>query len=229
MATRIWGGIAGWLLGIAPLLVVNAVVYFGIYYFPDPFLAGAIALLAGLLLGGVVAGLIGGRSSRTGGGASGAASTGLVAAGLYAVSVIGLMEAARIFDAPLFALTEHPIRVSVGVLFFAALLLLVALVTGTLAGTSVDDATAPSAQPSRPRVGAGVPRGGYPSGPAYGQPPYAQPRYSESAPASRPAGPPRSGPRNPASATSDPRYAGTRAYGPASRPARRSDSNPQRR
>lgn len=217
MATRIWGGVVGWLLGIAPLLAVNAIDYFGIYYFPDPFLAGAIALLAGLLLGGIVAGLVGGRSRQTGGGAAGAATTGLIAAVLYAVSVIGLMEAARIFDAPLFAVTDHPLRVSAGVLFIAALLLLVALVTGALAGTS---ATATSTTSS--------PRGGYASGPARGQPPYSQPRYGASAPPSRPAGPPQSGPRGPSPDSSDPRYAGVRAHDPASRPARRSNSNPNR-
>lgn len=221
MATRIWGGIAGWLLGIAPLLAVNAVDYFGIYYFPNPFLAGAVALLAGLLLGGVAAGLIGGRSLQTGGGASGAAATGIVAAVLYAVSVIGLMEAARIFDAPLFAVTDHPIRVSAGVLFVAALLLLVALVTGAVVGKFADDTTASGALPNRPGTSA--------SGPTYRQPPYPQRRYGESAPASRPAGPPQSGPRTPAPDAADPRYAGTRAYGPASRPARRSNSNPNRR
>lgn len=247
MRTRILGGITGWLLGVAPLLAVNAVDYFGIYYFPDPFVAGAIALVAGLLLGGIAAGLIGGRSRETGGGAWGAGTTGLVAAALYAVSVIALMEAARAFDALPFAVTEHPIRVSLGILFLATLLLLVALVTGVFVGRLAEAPathvttrsqparrmSAPNAQsmPNAPRQ----PGTSRPGGPAYGPPPsspYAQPHYGDAAPPSRPAGPRPSGPQWQAPDASDPRYANARAYGPtgpASRPARRTESGPNHR
>lgn len=232
MGTRILGGIAGWLLGVAPLLAVNAVDYFGIYYFPDPFMVGAIALVAGLLLGGPTAGLIGGRSLKTGGGARGAGTTGIVAAALYAVSVIGLMEAGRAFDALPLAVTEHPIRVSLGIVFLAALLLLVALVIGAFAGKSAET-PAPNAvpggqQPAR-SMNASHPGGGNRAGgPAYGAgvPPNAQPRAGDAAPPSRPLGQYPSGSQRQPPDASDPRYAGARVYGPASRPGRRADSNP---
>ena len=232
MGTRIFGGIAGWLLGVVPLVAVNAVDYFGIYYFPDPFLAGAIALVAGLLVGGVTAGVIGGR---THGGAGGAGMTGMIAAVLYAVSVIALMEAARAFDALPFAVTEHPLRVSLGILFLAALLLLVALVTGVFVGRSAELPATPTnnaAGRSQAARRASAPSAVRQPGAArYGAPPYAQPRYGDAAPPSRAAGPPRpSNPQWQSPDASDPRYAGARAYGPAaSRPARRPNSNPNQR
>ncbi|MGH2517292.1 MAG: hypothetical protein ACRDHP_16705 [Ktedonobacterales bacterium] len=231
MRVRILGGIAGWLFGVAPLLAVNLVDYFGLYYFPDPFLAGAIGLVAGLLLGGLVAGLIGGRSRGAGGGARGAGTTGLVAAALYAVSVIGLMEAARSFDALPPAVTQHPIRVSVGILFLATLLLLVALLTGVFAGESVE-APASRTQPARPASAPRAPAAHGATGTPHGPPPYARPRYGDVAAPSRPATPRPGGPQwQPPDApdASDPRYAGARAYGPPSRPDQRSDSNPHRR
>ena len=232
MATRIWGGIAGWFLGVAPLLAVNAIDYFGIYYFPNPFLVGSIAILAGLLLGGIVAGVIGSRSTTTGGGAIGAATTGIVAAALYAVSVIGLMEAARSFDALPLAVSEHPIRISLGILFIAALLLLVALITGVLAGKPAKENSAFRAQPARPLAGPSAPRAAQSSGAASGIPPYAQPRYGEPAPPSRPASPRSTDPRRQSPDAFDPRYdphyAGARAFGTPSRPARRPQTDPNR-
>jgi hypothetical protein len=227
MGTRILGGIVGWLLSVAPLLAVNAVDYFGVYYFPDPFVAGAIALVAGLLLGGITAGLIGGRA-RNAGGPRGAGVTGIVAATLYAVSVFGLLEAARAFDALPQAVTEHPIRAGLGILFLAALLVLVTLVTGVLARKPAETPAASAktpAQPARPGSAQRVPGTSRPAGPVYGQPPYAPPRYGDAAPPSRPASPRPSGPQGQSPDASDPRYAGARVYGPASRSARRSDSN----
>ncbi|HLJ81462.1 MAG TPA: hypothetical protein VKT52_08255, partial [Ktedonobacterales bacterium] len=219
----------------------NAVDYFGIYYFPDPFVAGAIALVAGLLLGGIAAGLIGGRSREAGGGAWGAGTTGIVAAALYAVSVIALMEAARAFDALPFAVTEHPIRVSLGILFLATLLLLVALVTGIFAGRLTEAPASHVPTRSQPPRRVSAPNAPRPPGtsrpgePAYGPPPappYAQPRYGDAAPPSRPAGPRPSGPQWQSPDASDPRYANARVYGPtgpASRPARRTESDPNHR
>lgn len=130
MAARIWGGIAGWLMAILPLLGVNALEYFGVYYFPDPVFAGLAALIAGLALGGIVAALIGKRRS----GMPGAVISGVLAAILYSVSLIGLLFAARSLDALPALITEHPLRVSAGILFFAALMLLVSLITGALTG-----------------------------------------------------------------------------------------------
>lgn len=144
MAVRIWGGIAGWLVAILPLLAVNALEYFGIYYFPDPVLAGLAALIAGLALGGIVAALVGKRR----GGMPGAVISGVLAAVLYSVSLIGLLFAARSLDAMPALITGHPLRVSAAILFFAALMLLVSLVTGALTGgASVETEPAASYPP----------------------------------------------------------------------------------
>ncbi len=135
MAARILGGMAGWLIGVLPLIAVNATDYFGVTYFADPVLAGAVALLGGLLLGGIAAGAIGGRAGRHNpGGTAGAAVSGGTAALLYACTVVGLMYLARTFDAPSPVLVEHPLRISLVIFFFAALLLAIALATGAIIG-----------------------------------------------------------------------------------------------
>lgn len=147
MAARIWGGIAGWLVAILPLLAVNALEYFGIYYFPDPVLAGLAALIAGLALGGIVAALVG----KQRGGMPGAVISGVLAAILYSVSLIGLLFAARSLDALPALITGHPLHVSAAILFFAALMLLVSLVTGALTGgASVETEPAVSYPPRTP-------------------------------------------------------------------------------
>lgn len=137
MAARFWGGIAGWLAAVLPLLAVNALDYFGIYYFPDPVIAGLLALVGGLLLGGIVAALLGKRR----GGVPGAATSGALAAILYAASLIGLLYASRASDALPSLITQHPLRVSAAILFFAALLLLVSLVTAVLTAGRAAEAT----------------------------------------------------------------------------------------
>lgn len=154
MAARIWGGIAGWLVAILPLLAVNALEYFGIYYFPDPVLAGLAALVIGLALGGIVAALVGKRR----GGMSGAAISGVLAAVLYSVSLIGLLFAARSLDALPSLITEHPLRVSAGILFFAALMLLASLVTGALTSGVSSEAEPAAAYPPRAPLSASAPR-----------------------------------------------------------------------
>lgn len=230
MRVLLLGGVAGWLVGVAPLLAVNLVDYFGVYYFPNPFLAGAAGLTLGLLLGGVVAGLVGARARGAGRGVRGAGTTGLVAATLYAVSVIGLMEAARSFDALPPAVTKHPLRVSAGILFLASLLLLVALLTGALAGVEEATSVSQATQPTRTASSSRMPETrGVGSSPVYGRPPYSQPRGVTSATPSRPAGPRPSGPQWQAPDASDSRYEGARVAGPPSRPAQRSDSTNHRR
>lgn len=153
MAARIWGGIAGWLVAILPLLAVNALEYFSIYYFPDPVLAGLAALVAGLALGGIVSALVGKRR----GGMPGAVTSGVLAAVLYSVSLIGLLFAARSLDALPALITGHPLRVSAAILFFAALMLLVSLVTGALTGGASAEAEPATSYPSRTPLSASAP------------------------------------------------------------------------
>ena len=135
MAARISGGFVGWIAGVLPLAIVNVFEYFGIYYFDQPALAGAAALVGGIVLGGIVAGIIGGRARRNDpGGTVGALLSGGVAAFLYAVSLIAVLYIARSFDAPPPIIARHPVRISVAIIFFAVLLLGISVLTGALTG-----------------------------------------------------------------------------------------------
>ena len=89
IVARIAGGaMAGWLLSLAPLIVVNALSLTNGAVDPSSTaLAGAGALALGIALGGLAAGLIGGRR--------GGAIAGAIAGALYAASLIGLMYALR--------------------------------------------------------------------------------------------------------------------------------------
>ena len=154
MAARIGGGLAGWLAGILPLLVVDALEYFGVYYFAQPALAGAVALAGGILLGGITAGAIGGRASRRrAGGATGAAVSGGLAAIFYAITLIAVLYVARAQDAPPAVIARHPIRFSAAILFFAVLLMGAAVLMGAISGrrqTGREYDSASYAPPVRP-------------------------------------------------------------------------------
>src|SRR5260370_33131842 len=105
MASRYSGGIAGWIAGALPLVAVNIADYLGVFAFQDAMLAGAVALVGGALICGVVAGSFGGRA-RPGrpGGAASAAPSGILAALLYVITAAGLVvvtgrrDAAFTFD-----------------------------------------------------------------------------------------------------------------------------------
>ncbi len=129
---RVAGGIAGWIAGVLPLAAVNALSYVGVFDTQqDATLAGAGALLGGLCLGGIVAGMLGTRGRRSR--ATGAAlQAGLIAAILYAATLVGAMVYASASGTLPRALAGHLLRLSVAVLFVAGLLLAVALLTGTL-------------------------------------------------------------------------------------------------
>jgi hypothetical protein len=140
MRARIYGGIAGWLIGVVPLIVVNALDYQGLFAFQDAVVAGLIALIGGIVLGGIAAGLLGGRA----GGTIAATTSGAVAAVLYAITLISLVIGTGILDSasPLIAL--HPLRMSMALLFLAAILLAVAIATGTIVGRRANAAPATS-------------------------------------------------------------------------------------
>jgi hypothetical protein len=150
MGRRVIGGIAGWIIGALPLIAVNLATYVGLYI-DNPVLAGATALLGGLLLGGITAGLIGGRTSRVvSGGAIGAGVSGGISALLYAVTIIALV----IFAPSLGGLTSFPVdqlvHVIIAVLFCAALLLGISMLTGVLAGRGPDGGQADETLPPMP-------------------------------------------------------------------------------
>ena len=147
MRARISGGIAGWLIGVVPLIVVNILDYQGLFAFQDAVVAGLVALVGGVVLGGVAAGLLGER----GGGILSATTSGAIAAVLYAVTLIGLVIGTGILDtaSPLIAL--HPLRISMALLFLAAILLAIAIGVGALSDRRTSAAPR-SPQPARHSV-----------------------------------------------------------------------------
>jgi hypothetical protein len=160
MSARIKGGIAGWIAGTLPLAAVNVADIVGIFSFDEAVLAGALALGAGILLGGIMAGSFGGRP-RDGqpGGASAAASSGLLAAGLFAVSVIVLLVGTAIHDSDQLGVVDI-IRLALTVIFVAALLLLVCLLTGAIVGRLATRRPAAPLQPARYPAAPSAPRPG---------------------------------------------------------------------
>lgn len=129
-AAHVRGGIAGWLVGALPLVAVNVAGFLGIFSFQDTLIVGGIALLGGILLGGIVAGSIAGRARA-------ALASGGIAALLFVLTIVALEVGTAITDVapPLVAAganVQDAVR-AVGVLVFAAALLLaVSLVTGTI-------------------------------------------------------------------------------------------------
>jgi hypothetical protein len=129
------GGIAGWLAAMAPLLGVNIAGYANVFDSNTAVIAGAAALLGSILLGGLVTGLIAGRSSSArAGGALATLPAGILAAFLYSISLITVvMVAIRVGAAPT-VVAEHPLRISGAVVCLGAILLGMSLLVGVLAG-----------------------------------------------------------------------------------------------
>src|SRR5205823_1793491 len=61
---RIVGGLLGWIASVTPLIVVNIFGALGVLSWDDAFIASAVALLVGPLLGGLVAGYLVSRPGR---------------------------------------------------------------------------------------------------------------------------------------------------------------------
>lgn len=160
---RLIGGIAGWLCGVVPLVAVNAADYLGLLTYQDAFVAGALGMLGGVLLGGIVAGVIGGR-----GGVGHSAGAGGIAAALYATTVVGLLLGASAIEPGSPLTTVDPLRVGALVAFVATLLLALALATGALTGRSARHADVRMPVPSSANHRAGVPYGA--GAPQYGPP-----------------------------------------------------------
>ena len=132
---RIVWGVVGWLAAVLPLLGVNIAGYASILDTGTAVIAGAIALLGGILLGGVVTGLLAGRpSAERAGGATAALPTGGIAAALYVISLIAVVEVAIHTQAAPAIVAEHPIRIAGAIICLGAILLSVSLVVGMLAG-----------------------------------------------------------------------------------------------
>jgi hypothetical protein len=138
MVARIIGGaVAGWLLGIAPLAVLDALsLTSGAVDPSSTALAGAGALATGIVLGGMAAGLIGGR--RAG------AVAGAIAGALCAGCLIALMYALRAQGALPNLLALHPVRTMGALLFIGALVASVAWGVSALLGLRAARAEAAS-------------------------------------------------------------------------------------
>lgn len=131
MAWRIVGGLGGWLVSLAPLVIVNALAFTTAI---DPGIipiAGGAALVLGIALGGLLAGALGGRR---GGGAWGGTVAGAIAALLFAASLVALMYALRAQHQLPYLLALHPIRAMGAIGFIASLVMLGAAAVGALSG-----------------------------------------------------------------------------------------------
>jgi hypothetical protein len=128
MQRRILGGIAGWLIGVLPLIGVNAADFLGVYINP------ILALVVSLLLGSAVAGYLGGRSGSAGG-TAGAGVAGGISAALYAVTLVVLLLLAQSLGILGSILSGQLFHIAIAVIFLAALWLGIAMLTGLLTGT----------------------------------------------------------------------------------------------
>lgn len=157
---RIAGGVVGWLAAVLPMLGVNIAGYANVFDTQTAVIAGAAALLGGILLGAIVTGLLAGRpSAERAGGAAATLPAGGVGAALYAVSLIVVVQVAIRIQAAPAIVAAHPIRIAFAIICLGAILLGLALVVGALAARlPAKQATkpapryaAPTAQQSRPQ------------------------------------------------------------------------------
>ena len=132
---RFAGGVVGWLAAALPLLGVNIAGYADVLDTGTAVVAGAAALLGGILLGAVVTGLVAGRpSANREGGAAATLPAGVVAAALYTGSLIAIVEVAIRIQAAPAIVAAHPIRIAGAIICLGAILLGATLIVGTLAG-----------------------------------------------------------------------------------------------
>jgi hypothetical protein len=155
MPGRIIGGIFGWLIGVLPIVGLDVAEYFGLYL-PNPEFFGALALVIGVILGGIASGYLGGRPRGEGavtGGAAGASITGGISSVLYVISTVALL----LFSASQGGMTSissgQLLHVAAALLFFTALWLGIAMLTGFLTGSDTErqESSPPYRQTSHPR------------------------------------------------------------------------------
>ena len=131
MAARVWGGVAGWIVGLLPLVAANVADHYIEFDSNELLLLGAGVLISGILLGGVISASLGGRA-RNGkpGGVQAAGAAGSIAAALYAGTIIGIVLSGRMIGSEPTLIAQHPLRASGVVLFLGALMVAVALAVG---------------------------------------------------------------------------------------------------
>lgn len=95
MRYRMLGGLLGWVVALLPLAAVNLANLAALFSFRESVLAGGLAIVIGLLLGGATAGLVGGRQRPAyQGGTVGGAAAGGFAALLYLATLFALLALA---------------------------------------------------------------------------------------------------------------------------------------
>lgn len=130
MAKRImWGligGLGGWLLSLVPLIGINALAYM-IVISPGLIpIIGASGLLLAIVLGGLMAGLLGGR----GGGVWDSALAGLIAGALLFGSLRELINVLSARNELPYLIANHLLRTEIAIGFIACLILAVAVGAG---------------------------------------------------------------------------------------------------
>jgi hypothetical protein len=117
---RIVGGLLGWIASVTPLIVVNIFGALGVLSWDDAFVVSAAALIAGPILGGLVAGYVAGHPDRAStSGAREAGVAGGIAAALYFLSIMGLVIFALRPETIPATLQEHPLRSTLAVIALA--------------------------------------------------------------------------------------------------------------
>lgn len=151
MAARVWGGVAGWIVGLLPLVAANVADHYIEFDSNELLLLGAGVLISGILLGGVISASLGGRS-RDGkpGGTSAAGVAGGIAAALYAATIIAIVLSGRLVDSEPTLIAEHPLRASGVVVFLGALMVAVALTVGAFRSGKPAEVASRQAATARP-------------------------------------------------------------------------------
>jgi hypothetical protein len=117
---RVVGGLLGWIASVTPLIVFNIFGALGVLSWDDAFVVSAVVLIAGPILGGLVAGYVAGHPDRAS--ASGAREAGVaggIAAALYFLSITGLVIFALRPETIPATLQEHPLRSTLAVIALA--------------------------------------------------------------------------------------------------------------
>lgn len=171
MLYRMLGGLLGWVVALLPLAAVNLANLAALFSFQEEVLAGGLAIVIGLLLGGATAGLVGGRQrSAYQGGAVGGAAAGGFAALLYLATLFVLLALASFANSEPLLLQDGLLGAlwTLTALAFVALLFVAcATAGGALAGRRAPKArrvpgsamhgSTTARQPIPPRIAPGQP------------------------------------------------------------------------
>ena len=148
MRGRIVGGLVGWLCGVLPLATVNLAAMNGVFSNQVALAPGAVALVGGMVLGGVLAGYLAGKA-RPGqpGGPGAALVAGVIAGTLVAITLAGTVAILEGQSSETRFLLRNRTGIIEAIAFCVLILVFTALFAGMFAGQSQDE------QASRPRPG----------------------------------------------------------------------------